>query len=82
MRMFVLVGTATIFLVAVRSVVATLIVDPPLPITHRVQVQIIQTSLDDGSQPATVFGNDSQQASIESAIDSIWVQAGVDIEFL
>ncbi len=82
MRMLVLAGTAAIFLVAVRSVSATLIVDPPLPITHRVQVQIIQTALDDGSQPATVFGNGSQQASVASAIDSIWAQAGVDIQFL
>jgi hypothetical protein len=59
-----------------------LIVDPPQPITHRVTVQIVQTSLDGGLLPATVMGNATQQAAIESGIDKIWAQAGIDIEFL
>src|SRR5262249_29892284 len=37
---------------------------------------------DDGSSPATVFGNASQAASIEAGIDKIWAQAGIDINFL
>lgn len=65
-----------------RSAAATLIVDPSLPITHRVEVQIIQTSLDGGLLPATVMGNATQQAAIEAGIDKIWAQAGIDIDFL
>ena len=59
-----------------------LTVDPALPITHQVHVQLIETALDDGTQTATVFGNATQQAQIESLIDSVWGQAGIDIEFL
>jgi hypothetical protein len=70
-----------LFLLANRAP-ATLIVHPPQPITHRVEVQIIQTSLDGGLLPATVMGNASQQAAIETGIDKIWAQAGIDIEFL
>ena len=51
---------------------AALTVDPARPITHRVNVQIIETALSDGSSPATVFGNATQRASIEAAIDSVW----------
>ncbi|QEG33565.1 zinc-dependent metalloprotease family protein [Bythopirellula goksoeyrii] len=65
-----------------NTVHATLIVDPPLPITHRVEVQLIQTSLTDGSQTATAFGTAEQRASIEAGVDSIWAQAGIDIRFL
>jgi hypothetical protein len=61
---------------------AALIVNPALPITQRVDVQIIQTSLDGGLLPATVLGNATQQATIEAGIDKIWAQAGIDIEFL
>lgn len=61
---------------------ATLILDPPLPITHQVTVQIIRTAHNDGSSPATVFGNPTHTANIESRIDDIWAQAGIDIEFL
>ena len=61
---------------------ATLIVNPPLPITHRVSVQVIQTALDNGSSPAAVFGDATREAGIKSAVDSIWAQAGIDIHFL
>src|SRR4051794_8052650 len=61
---------------------ATLIVNPAQPIAHRVSVQIIQTALDNGTSPATVFGTASQQANIEAGIDKIWAQAGLDVEFL
>lgn len=61
---------------------ASLIVNPPQPVAYRLDVQIIQTSLSDGSLPATVFGDASQQASIENSIDSIWAQAGIDVRFL
>jgi len=61
---------------------ATLIVNPALPITHQVTLQLIQTTDDDGSNPATVFGNAVQRAAIEAAVDTIWAQAGIDILFL
>jgi hypothetical protein len=61
---------------------AALIVDPARPITHRVNVQLIQTALSDGTSPATVFGNSTQRAAIEAAVDSVWAQAGIDIAFL
>lgn len=64
------------------SAQATLIVNPPRPITHKVDVQLIQTLLTDGSQSATAFGSPTERASIEAGIDMIWAQAGIDIHFL
>jgi hypothetical protein len=61
---------------------AELIVDPPRPITHRVTVQMIETALSDGTSPATLLGDAAQPTSIETDIDSIWAQAGIDIDFL
>jgi hypothetical protein len=64
------------------KVSAALIVDAPQPITRRVTVQLIQTALDNGTALATVFGNATQRATIESSIDRIWAQAGIDIDIL
>ena len=61
---------------------ATLLVDPPRPITHQLFVQVVETARDDGTLPATVFGNTSQRSDIEAGIDQIWAQAGIDVEFL
>jgi Matrixin/PEP-CTERM motif len=61
---------------------ATLIVDPPQPITQRVTVQVIQTATTDGLTMATIFGSASQEANIKTQIDKIWAQAGIDIDFL
>jgi hypothetical protein len=61
---------------------AAIIVNAARPITHRVTVQLIETALNNGTSPATVFGNASQRASIEAGIDTIWAQAGIDIAFL
>jgi hypothetical protein len=61
---------------------AALIVNPAQPITHQVEIQIIETALADGTSPATIFGNASQRAAIEASIDQIWAQAGIDIAFL
>jgi hypothetical protein len=61
---------------------AAIVVNEARPITHRVTVQLIQTALDNGSSPATVFGNASQRSAIETAVDTIWAQAGIDILFL
>lgn len=61
---------------------AALTVNPPLPITHQVSVQMIQTALDNGASPANLFGDASRDAAIKSVIDSIWAQAGIDVQFL
>jgi hypothetical protein len=61
---------------------ATLTVNPAQPITRQVSVQMIQTALDNGTSPATLFGNATQTANIEAGIDTIWAQAGIDINFL
>jgi hypothetical protein len=53
-----------------------------IPITHTVKVQSIIVSDDDGSNTATYFGSLLQKTSIETLIDEIWEQAGIDIEFL
>lgn len=60
---------------------AAIDINSPRPITHRVTVQLIQTAHDDGT-PATVFGDASQRADVEADIDTIWSQAGIDINFL
>lgn len=64
------------------AVAAALITNPHRAISHRVTVQIIQTALDNGQSPATLLGSSSQQADIESRVDAIWAQAGIDILFL
>ena len=61
---------------------ATIDVNPAKPITHRVTVQVIETALDNGTSPATIFGDATQRASIEAGIDTIWAQAGIDIAFV
>ncbi len=66
------------------SAQAALIINAPVPITHKVQVQpiVVQQAAAQGGATATYFGTPTQQASIESLIDSIWAQVGIDIEFL
>lgn len=61
---------------------AALVTNPARPIAYRVNIQLIDTALDDGSSPATVLGDATQRADIESKIDTIWAQAGIDINFL
>lgn len=51
-------------------------------ITHRVQVQPIVLSNDNGSNSAEFFGNDSQEAETQQLIDDIFGQAGIDIQWL
>ena len=69
-------------LAVASNVAAALIVNPPRPITHQVTVRLIQTAFDNGAAPATVFGDATRRAEIEEAIDSVWSQAGIDINFL
>lgn len=61
---------------------AALIVNSPMAITHRVQVQPIIVSNTDGSNTAEYFGNPTQQGIIEGFVDTIWAQAGIDVQFL
>ena len=61
---------------------AALVVNSPQPITRQVTVQLIQTALDNGTSPATAFGNASQRGTIEAGLDTIWAQAGIDINVL
>jgi len=61
---------------------SALVVNAPLPITQRVTVQPIIVSNDVGSNTAELFGNTTQQATIESFVDTIWAQAGIDVEWL
>jgi hypothetical protein len=61
---------------------AAVIVNPAQPITRQVRVQMIQTALDNGSSPAPLFGDATRDAAIKSAVDTIWSQAGVDVQFL
>ncbi len=65
-----------------RFVHAALVLNPPQPLTHQVRVQVIQTARDNGTAPATVFGDTFQRKAIEESIDDIWSQAGIDINFL
>jgi len=67
--------------VAVPSLFA-LEVNEPLPITHRVTVQPIIVSDNGGGNTAEFLGSATQQADIEELIDTIWAQAGVDVEWL
>lgn len=61
---------------------AALITNMAMPITHRVTVQPIIVSNDDGSNTAEYFGNPTQQALIQGHINTIWAQAGIEVEFL
>jgi len=61
---------------------SALVVNDPLPITQRVTVQPIIVSNSDGSNTAEMFGNATQQATIEGLVDTIWAQAGIDVKWL
>lgn len=61
---------------------AGLVLNSPQAISLRVTVQPIIVSNTDGSNTAEYFGSALQQMEIESFVDSIWAQAGIDILFL
>jgi hypothetical protein len=64
------------------QVQAALIVNPAQPITERINVNLIATADDDGSDStAGMFGSATQQAQVFSLVDVIFAQAGVDVEF-
>jgi Ca2+-binding RTX toxin-like protein len=51
-------------------------------VTKRVYVQPIIVSDDNGSNTAVYFGDDEQSFDIRREIDEIYLQAGIDVEFL
>ncbi len=55
-------------------------VNSPIPIDQKVELNLIAVGTSDGTQQATAFGNPSQRSYIESQIDSVWAQAGIDVE--
>jgi len=64
------------------QVQAALIVNPAQPITDRINVNLIATADDDGSDStAGMFGSAAQQAQVFSLVDVIFAQAGIDVEF-
>lgn len=60
---------------------ATLIVNPAQPITQRVNVRVIQTADNAGANAAPLFGSPTDQSAIFAMVDTIWAQAGIDIDF-
>ncbi len=67
---------------SVGSASAAHITNPAMAITDTVTVQPIIVSDTGGGNTATFFGNAGQQSSIEGLIDTIWAQAGIDVNFL
>lgn len=57
-----------------------LALDLPATITNIVKVQLIQTALDDGSDPAPVF-DPVRHPMVAAAVNRIFAQAGMGIEF-
>lgn len=60
---------------------AVLIVNPPQTITQLVNVNLIQVADDAGANDAPLFGTAGEQASIFGLVDTIWSQAGIDVDF-
>ena len=75
----ILIGALCLF-GAASSASAALIVNPPLSITNVVNIQPIIVSDTDGLNTAEYFAD--QQVAIETLVDTIWAQAGIDINFL
>jgi len=63
------------------TTIAAPIVNAPMPIDRRLEVQVIQVSDTSGAQTAPLFGTIVQQGQIFGAIDTIWAQAGIDVSF-
>ncbi len=70
------------FVGSISSASAALIVNPSLAISEVVNVQAIIVSDTDGTNTSGFFGTAGQQSIIEGFIDTIWSQAGIDINFL
>ncbi len=60
---------------------AVVVVNAPLPLTHRVQIQPILAKNAAGAR-AAFFGVAAEEAYIKAQINAIWAQAGVRIDWL
>ena len=60
----------------------SIVINPPLPVQYQVQVQPVILANMNGSNPSVFFGADPSRLVIESMIDQIWSQAGIDIKWL
>lgn len=73
------------FVVAIILSVGTALAqetNPAQPITHELNVQLIQTTSSDGTEAAGVFGTPTQQSDIEDRLSLIWGQCGVRVNVL
>ena len=59
-----------------------LVLNAPMPITHRITVNPIIVSNDGGGDTANFFGSAGQETEIKGFIDDIWAQAGLDVAWL
>lgn len=59
---------------------AALVVNSPMPITDILRVNPIIVSNDSGGDTATFMG--AAEAAIKGMVDTIWAQAGIDVQWL
>jgi hypothetical protein len=58
-----------------------LLVNAPQQIRQAVQVNVIRVADDAGGQAAPTFGTAAQQATILAGVDTVFAQAGIDVQF-
>lgn len=82
---FKLLMVSILFVSAISTANATLILNLPMTITEIVTIQPIivsDSAIDGGGNEAKFFGTATQKLAIEGLIDQIWAQAGIDVNFL
>ncbi len=82
MRLRILIAVTCVHFIASAAGNAALIVNAARPITDRINVHLIATADDDGTDStAGTFGTSTMQAEIFGYVDTIYAQAGVDVNF-
>src|SRR5688572_29900208 len=81
MNFFRSLSLAAVLALVVSRSGAALIVNPPMTIDRQLTVHVIQVADDAGGNAAPLFGSASAQTAIFAGIDTIWAQAGIDVEF-
>lgn len=61
---------------------AALVVNPPMTINRTLTINPIIVSDNAGNNTANFMGSASQEAEIKAFVDTIWAQAGIDVEWL
>lgn len=74
-------GAITCVLFLNSNAFAQLIVNSPLPIEYRVTINPIVASNSDGSNTTGFLGTATEEAEVKSLIDTIFAQAGIDVEW-